>query len=250
MDKVVIGIVAKHRDVSKLRTDTLIRDEIKDMVIYNGAIPIGIIPACKKIQTVSMDNEVEIYENLDNLLTPEEKTVLIAQINLCDGIVLGGGITSDAYEVWIANYCYNNDIPIIGICAGENNLVRAVGGRIKILNDKEIEKHSKHLDDYSHSIKIKKSSKLFQMIGKQNLEVNSRHRVSVSDPGCLTVVATDETGLVEAVEDKTKACYLGVRFHPESLYLKDEFQNNLFKSFVEICVNKKYDKTDENHLQF
>lgn len=246
MNKVIIGIVAKHRDVKKLRTDTLIRDEIKDVIFYNGAIAIGILPSLKKIEIVNPQNEKDIYENLEHLLSKEEKENLIAQIELCDGVILGGGITSDAYEVWIANYCHKNNIPILAICAGENNLVRGVGGTVKSVENPEF--HNQQLLDYVHDIKIEKNSKLFQMVGKSKLKVNSRHKIVIDNPACLSIVARDEQGNIEAVEDKTKLCYMGVRFHPESLYLIDKQHNNIFKSFVEICKQKKLEEIDNYSL--
>ena len=45
----------------------------------------------------------------------------------------------------IAKYCYENDVPILGICAGQNNIARALGGTTyKISNP---EKHDKSFDE-------------------------------------------------------------------------------------------------------
>ena len=62
--------------------------------------------------------------------------------------------------------------PLLGICAGFNNILRALGG------DVVVDKTNKHnyLDkDYRHSIKIEKESELFKIIEKDSLEVNSIH---------------------------------------------------------------------------
>ena len=40
-----------------------------------------------------------------------------------------GGTENEAYEYWIAKYCYDNDIPALGICAGQNYIVGALGGK-------------------------------------------------------------------------------------------------------------------------
>ena len=42
MEKIVIGIVGKHKNSNGIRTDTLIRDEAKRAIFDNGAIAIGI----------------------------------------------------------------------------------------------------------------------------------------------------------------------------------------------------------------
>ncbi len=239
MKKTIIGVVAKHRDVTKIRTDTTIRDEIKDSIFHNGAIAVGILPSMREITLVNPGNEQEIYRNLDNLFTKVEKNNMITQIEMCDGIILSGGILSDAYEVWIANYCHKHNIPMLAICAGENNMVRALGGTVKEVDEKI---HYKQLQQYAHDITIKKDSLLYRMIGKQNIKVNSRHKRAVDNLVNMEVVATDENGNIEAIEDRTKTCFLGVRFHPESLYLSDENHNKLIRNFIKICSQNKKTK--------
>lgn len=237
MNKVVIGVVAKHRDVSKIRTDTLIRDEIKDAIFYNDAIAIGIVPSMKKITLVNSENESEIYEKLDVMFSQKEVDDMASQIEMCDGIILSGGIASDVYEMWIAKYCHKNNIPLLAICAGENNLVRAVGGTIKQVENEEF--HNRQTKDYAHSIKIEEKSLLHKMIGTEKLKVNSRHKRVVDNPSFLQIVARDENGNIEAVEDGSKKCFLGLRFHPESLYLVDENHNKIIKEFISICSQEK-----------
>lgn len=242
MNKIIIGIVAKHGDLSKIRPDTLIRDEIKDAVFYNGAVAIGVIPSMKEITLVGPRNETEIYQNLNNMFSKKEIENMVAQIEMCDGIILSGGIASDAYEVWVAKYCHENNIPILAVCAGENNLVRAVGGTTKKVDDSEC--HDQQAKEYVHSIKVESGSLLHKMIEKEKIEVNSRHKRVIDNPSILQVSATDEHGNIEAVEDKSKTCFMGLRFHPESLYLTDENHNNIIKKFIEICSNVKRENLD------
>ncbi len=44
-----------------------------------------------------------------------------------------------------------------------------------------------------------------------------------------------EDGYADVVESKDKNFYVGVRFHPESLYKFDDNMNNIFKKFIEAC---------------
>ena len=231
--KVIIGLVAKHKEIDKKRTLVYICDEMKDVLFKNNAIGIGIVPSMKNIILVDQENEVEIYNNLENLFTQQEKQNMIAQINLCDGIILSGGSNSDAYEMWVAKYCYDNDIPILGICAGHNNLIRGIGGKTKKVANPEI--HSQPDVDYVHSIKIDKSSNFYNFVNTENMKVNSRHKNIIDKINNLTVAAYDEYGNIEVTEDKTKRCFLGMRFHPESLYLKDKLHNQIIKKFIDIC---------------
>ena len=122
MKKPIIGIVSKHYSEYKSnKVDIFIRDEVKQAVFSNGGIAIGILPTEAKIN-YSGDNWKEN-------LSVEEKENLISQIELCDGIILQGGVETDNYEVIVAKYCYEKDIPVLGICAGQNCVVRALRRR-------------------------------------------------------------------------------------------------------------------------
>lgn len=227
MSKPIIGIVAKHYNYKQKRLETFIRDEVEQAIFDNGGIAIGILPP-NIDKTLAKDNWQE-------QLTTIEKHNFYEQIALCDGIILQGGGYVDEYECFIAKYCYLYDIPILGICAGKHNMVRAVGGSIgKLDNDK----HHKE-DRYVHSIKIDKNSKAYTLIGKEEVEVNSRHFRYSLNTGPLKVVAVSPDGIDEIVEDVTKTFYVGVQFHPESLYTKDKYMNNIFVHFLDICTQYK-----------
>ena len=54
----------------------------------------------------------------------------------------------------------------------------------------------------------------------------------------LDKVAFCEDGHPDVVESKDKVFYMGVRFHPESLYLKDVNMNRIFEEFINVCKDK------------
>ena len=225
MSKVIIGIVGKHIKDDKVRTNTLIRDEVKQAIFDNGAIGI-----------LSTNNEI-LYTTDEWQIVEEkiQKEEIIEQIKLCDGIILQGGTTNEAFENWIAKYCYDNNIPCLGICAGQNSVVRGLGGTTyKISNP---EKHNKLNEDYVHSIHIDVSSKFYNIIHKEDIMVNSRHKRAIDESPLLAKVGLCEDGYADVVESKDKKFYIGVRFHPESLYKMDENMNKIFKSFIEACKN-------------
>lgn len=231
--KVIIGLVLKYMELKNIKTFTYVYNEMKDVIFKNNAIAIGIIPSMKKRIRVYQANESEIYSNLENLFTQQEKEDMIAQIRLCHGVILSGGSESDAYEMWIAKYCHENDIPILGFCAGHNNLIRGIGGSIKKVISPEI--HNQPEIDYVHSIKIDPASNFYQFVNVENMKVNSRHEKTIDNFANLTIAAQDEFGNIEVTEDQTKKCFFGIRFHPESLYLKDKTHNQIFQKFIEIC---------------
>lgn len=227
MKKKVIGIVLKHYLKDQERLDTVSHDEIEQAIFDNDAIAIGIIPA-------NTGKERATNDWVEHL-TDKEKEDFIYQINMCDGIILQGGAFSDMYECFIAKYCFDNDIPILGICAGSHNMVRAVGGKVQDVDNPEFH-HSQ--ETYVHDITINKDSTLYKIIKKEKIKVNSRHENAAKELGPLSVCALSDDNVIESVESKDKKFYLAVQFHPESLYKIDENMNNIFKYFINICDNK------------
>ena len=230
MDKPIIGVVAKHYvNYKGKRIDTFIGDEVKQAILDNKGIPIGILPTEETINYCGDDWK-------DNL-SIEEKENLISQLKLCNGIILQGGLETDNYESIIAKYCYDNDIPILGICAGQNNIARALGGTTyKIPN---AEDHNKSFYEYAHSIKISENSKFYDIVNTNEIMVNSIHKRTIKDCPMLDKVAFCEDGYPDVIESKNKRFYIGVRFHPESLYKKDKNMNNIFKEFIKECKRSK-----------
>ena len=227
MGKVIVGIVAKYRDGDEKQkiVDSRIRNEIKQAVFDNGGIAIGIISPNDEIQPAGDD-----WMKYNDLIDKEN---VIRQIKLCDGIILQGGNANEAYEPFIAKYCYDNDIPCLGICAGQNSIVRGLGGTTyKISNP---EKHNQPSKKYVHSVHIDTSSKFYNIVKVAEIMVNSRHKRTVGNCLLLDKVGFCEDGYADIVESKDKTFYIGVRFHPESLYKVDENMNNIFKKFIESC---------------
>lgn len=226
--KVIIGIVAKHINNNQSKINSLIRDEVKQAIFDNGGIAIGILSPNEEILYAGND-----WKDYEGKIRKEE---IIDELNLCDGVILQGGITCEAYESWIAKYCYDKNIPILGICAGQNAIARGLGGTtFKISNP---EKHDKSFDEYVHSIKIDKESKFYSIIQKEEIMVNSKHKNSIEEYPRLNKVAFCEDGYADVIEDPNKDFYIGVRFHPESLYKKDENMNSIFKAFLNVCKNR------------
>ena len=227
--KVIVGIVAKHTNINQSRINSLIRDEVKQAIFDNGGIAIGILSPNDEILYAGNDwkKYVDKIRKLD----------IISQLNLCDGIILQGGTTCEAYENWIAKYCYDNDIPILGICAGQNGIARGLGGTtFKISNPN---KHDRNSDEYVHKIIINKDSKFYSIVQKEEMMVNSRHKNSIKDCPKLNKVAFCEDGYSDVIEAPDKKFYIGVRFHPESLYKKDKNMNNIFRAFLDSCKNRR-----------
>lgn len=229
-NKVIIGIVAKHNPKNTGCEKTYITDATKQAIFDNGAIAIGILPTESAVNYKGNNNEWK------DTLTEFQKNNLISQIKLCNGIILQGGLEMDNYEFIVAKYCYENNIPILGICAGQNAIAKALGGTTyKISNP---EKHNVSRD-YVHNIKIDKNSKFYSIVGNEEIMVNSLHTNTIDTCPYLDKVAFCEDGYADVIEAKDKSFYIGIRFHPEDLYNKDSKVNNIFTSFIDACIQSK-----------
>lgn len=229
-NKPIIGIVAKHYSKNHNRLETFIRDEVEQAIFDNGGVAIGILPP-NEDKTLAKSNWKEN-------LTTDEKHNLYAQIALCDGIILQGGGYVDEYECFIAKYCSDYNIPILGICAGKHILVLAQDGKIGKIGNNNHEKE----DTYVHSIKIAEDSLAYKILEKKELMVNSRHKRYSKSTGNTIVTATSPDGIDEIIEYPNNSFYLGVQFHPESLYKKDENMKKIFTYFISVCESNKKNK--------
>ena len=132
--KPIIGIITKPNIFykGKLFTQQIVYNGIRNAVLKNNGLPIGILPT--KATDVFCKSDAVIN---DEDFSAKELEDLHCLIDKCDGIILQGGMSSCNYEIEAAKYAIKNDIPLIGICAGFNNIIRAMGGmslRVKIVN--------------------------------------------------------------------------------------------------------------------
>lgn len=232
--KPIIGIVSKNITVEEFYNWSWqrISNDVRYSINKNGGLVLGILP-----QTLRKTfNQEDISE--DKKLTSEEIQDLITLVKKCDGIILQGGISSHNYEEFIAKYCYDNNIPLLGICAGYNNIIRSLGGKAERIDNTDV--HDRPDLKFAHKCHIVDTQSLFYNITKKSkFEVNSVHSYIGTDiPKELTVVAISDDNQVEVVEAKDKTFYIGIKYHPELLVDSEFIQNEIFKRFVEACQSK------------
>ena len=100
------------------------------------------------------------------------------------------------------------------------------------INIKIIDGSHKSEEDYVHKVKINKDSKLFKILNKEEILVNSFHNYQVSNCGSYEVVGICDD-IIEAVEKKEDLFNIGVQWHPEKNYDKDLNSQKIFKNFIE-----------------
>ena len=147
----------------------------------------------------------------------------------------------DKLELTLLDRAYKNNLPIFGICRGMQLINIFLGGDlIQHIHDLNLK--------YPHSnsilplkkIKILKNTKLYKIVNKSSLYVNSIHHQAVNRLGKgLRVNAYDRNKIVEGIESKDNRFLLGVQWHPEyMIYKKDS--RKLFYSFKKAVLKQKW----------
>lgn len=143
-------------------------------------------------------------------------------ISLCKGFILQGGDDFDNNDLEIVKYLYEKNIPTLGICLGMQMMSSILNGKLY-----KVKKHKKK-KKYVHNITILKNTKLYEIIKKENIKVNSRHKEAIKNIDACAF----SKNVIEAIEDKNKKFFIGVQWHPESII--DENSKALFNYFFNI----------------
>ncbi len=142
-------------------------------------------------------------------------------IDICDGFILQGGSEYYDIDILITKYLYEKDKPTLGICLGMQTMSMTFDG---IMGD--VENH-KSIKRYVHEIKINQDSKLYKIIKKNKIIVNSRHKSYIVNTNLKTSALANN--IIEAIEDTNKKFFIGIQWHPETLMDKNSIL--LFNSF-------------------
>jgi putative glutamine amidotransferase len=187
---------------------------------------------------------LEIAGVVPLLITPAHSAQAVAALlALVDGLVLSGGedidparygetarvqldsvhTARDAMEFAALDHALQRDIPVLGICRGNQVLNVALGGTLwqdipTDLPDALGHEQDGGWDRRAHEVFVEPDSMLYHITGDRTLCINSFHHQAIREPArALRVVARAEDGLIEAVEAPAHRWLLGVQWHPERL---------------------------------
>lgn len=146
-----------------------------------------------------------------------------------NGIILSGGPASVTLKDTprAEKEIFNLNIPILGICYGQQTMVSQLGGKVETSETRE----------YGRAfIEITKDSKLFENVWKKGDEkqvwMSHGDRVEAIPKG-FEVIAKNASAPYAAISNEEKK-YYGVQFHPEVVHTPDGAK--LIKNFVmKIC---------------
>ncbi|MCQ2118358.1 MAG: gamma-glutamyl-gamma-aminobutyrate hydrolase family protein [Bacteroidales bacterium] len=180
--------------------------------------------------------------------------VIAAAVAAVDGVVLTGGEDfdpqiygeeelpecggingyRDTCDLLIAKYALKYKKPVLGICRGLQLMNIATGGTL--YQDLPSQKGVHHRQEVAstiptHGIKVEKNSILYDLMGSEDLQVNTFHHQAVKDLGKdLRIIAMSTDGVVEGFQSTgRKPKVLCVQFHPECLSVENNSWYALFK---------------------
>ncbi|MBT9382650.1 gamma-glutamyl-gamma-aminobutyrate hydrolase family protein [Pseudooceanicola sp. CBS1P-1] len=175
-----------------------------------------------------------------------------------DGLIIGGGddifpglygteiVTRvtldpdrDRMEKALTEQALARDLPILGICRGAQMLNVVLGGTL-------------HQDAFAvypsrryrtilprRRISVRDDTRLAEIAGCLPMRINALHSQAVDRLGDgLRIAATDEAGMIQAIERLRDPFALGVQWHPEHIFYARR-QRRLFRALVEAAAARQ-----------
>jgi putative glutamine amidotransferase len=186
-----------------------------------------------------------IYRRLDGMVLPGGSDVAPEEYQeprVHDGSGADVNVVDpqrDRLELDLARWAVRDDLPMLGICRGQQVLNVALGGTLyqDLLQQKATRLEHSHLHGKGrrgmvHRVRLDPGSRLAQLIDETDVEVNSLHHQAVKDPApALRVTGRSQDGVIEAMEAPEHRFLISVQWHPEEIYDIDWVQR-LFSGFV------------------
>jgi putative glutamine amidotransferase len=197
------------------------------------------------------------------LMLPHNPELASQYMDLIDGLVVTGGNfdvdpalfgatsrhdtvkTKDgrtAFELAVTREAIKRDMPVLGICGGQQLLHVALGGKLIQHIPDEVERPLAHEQpnprtEPGHDVDVVKGTLLHRIVGADRLPVNSAHHQAAKDePKGVVINARASDGVIEGIEAPAKRFCLGVQWHPE--YDISGGDEKIFKAFVDACRTK------------
>ena len=123
-------------------------------------------------------------------------------------------------EMVLLRGALERDMPILGICGGQQLLAVALGGTLIQHIPDSIQGALAHEQpnprhEPGHPVRIEPGTLLARIVGTGGMQVNSAHHQAVRDPGRGRVNAVAEDGVIEGIEHPDRRFCLGLQWHPE-----------------------------------
>jgi len=195
----------------------------------------------------------------------KELSLIEEMLELVDGILISGGYDvhpkyygeklehesvkltpdRDEFELKLVKKARDRKIPILGICRGHQLINIAFGGTLyqdlSLRDQNTFDHKAGKVLNYRkrHKVTIKEDSKLFSILGKKEILVNTSHHQLIKKiaPGFAATAWSKEDGVIEAIESIKDNYLLSVQWHPEVDFEKKN-SKLIFKSLIENARKK------------
>jgi putative glutamine amidotransferase len=189
---------------------------------------------------------------------PHEPDIADTYLDTIDALVITGGafdvnpslfgdttrhdtvVTKDrrtTFEIAVTRGALERDMPVLGICGGQQLLNVVLGGTLIQHIPDEIEAALPHeqpnpRDEPGHDVKVTPGTLLHKITGTETLSVNSAHHQAVKTIGDGIVIdAVAPDGVIEGIELPGKRFCLGVQWHPE--FSIDPGDSKILRAFID-----------------
>ena len=146
------------------------------------------------------------------------------------------------FEWAITQGALERDLPVLGICGGQQLLNVVLGGTLiqhipDALPDALAHEQPNPRTEPGHTVSIVPGTLLHRVTGADTLAVNSAHHQAAEQVGeGIVVSASAEDGVIEAIEDPRRRFCLGVQWHPE--YAISSGDTALLAAFVAAAATR------------
>ncbi len=197
------------------------------------------------------------------VVLPHGKDTALAYAGILDGVVISGGNfdvdpalfgatshhatvkTKDArtgFETALTKAALARNIPVLGICGGQQLLNVVLGGTLiqhipDAVEDALAHEQPNPRDEPGHNVSVVAGTLLHRIVGTAEMSVNSAHHQAVENvAGDVVINATAPDGVIEGIESAAYKFCLGVQWHPE--YSIDPGDQKIFDAFVKAAKSK------------
>jgi len=231
MDRPIIGVMPLYDET---RESLWMLPGYMEAVEYAGGVPV-MLPL-----TEDRENIYRLCDACDGFLFTGGHDVNPAVYGAQKSPACGEACDArDRMEQILFTRVLELDKPILGICRGIQIINAFLGGTlyqdIPTEHPTSVEHHqTPPYDRPVHKVAICPDTPLRELLGVDELEVNSYHHQAIQEKAeTLVPMAISEDGLIEAVYHPGKRFLWAVQWHPEFSWKVDENSRRIVKAFVD-----------------